>query len=60
MGTKPQGTFKPRTPAPVSGQVKIPGSPYEKTVIEGKPMPPTDKPGQGYVYVDPTKHKPSR
>jgi hypothetical protein len=26
------------------------------TVVEGKPMPPTPKPGQGYTYVDLTKH----
>ena len=48
--------YKPGTPAPLSGQVKIPGSKLEKTVVEGKPMPPTPEPGQGYVYVDLTKH----
>ncbi len=32
------------------------GSKVEVTVIEGKPMPPTPKPGQGYTYVDLTKH----
>ncbi len=60
MGTIPKGTFKPGTPAPKSGQVKIPGSKVEVTVVEKKPMPPTPKPGQGYVYVDVTKHKESR
>jgi hypothetical protein len=44
----------------MSGQVKVPGSPYEVTVVEGKPLPPTPKPGQGYVIVDPTKHKPKK
>jgi hypothetical protein len=58
MGTKPKGPLKPGTPAPVSGQVKVPGSPYEVTVIEGKPLPPTPNPGHGYLVVDPTKHKP--
>jgi hypothetical protein len=56
MATKPRGTFKPGTPAPKSGQVKVPGSKVEVTVVEGKPMPPTPKPGQRYTYVDLTKH----
>lgn len=56
MATKPRGTFKPGTPAPKSGQVKVPGSKVEVTVVEGKPMPPTPKLGQGYTYVDLTKH----
>lgn len=53
-------TISPGTPAPRSGQAKIPGSKVEVTVVEGKPMPPTPKRGQGYVYVDLTKHKKSR
>jgi hypothetical protein len=28
----------------------------EVTAVKGKPMPPTDKPGQKYVLVDPTEH----
>jgi hypothetical protein len=27
------------------------------TAVEGKPLPPTPKPGQVYVLVDKTKHK---
>ena len=57
MVSKPKGTFKPGTPAPVSGQVKVPGSKVEVTVVQGKPMPPTPKSGQGFVYTDVTKHK---
>jgi hypothetical protein len=29
----------------------------EITAVEGKPLPPTPKPGQGFVLVDKTKHK---
>lgn len=29
----------------------------EKTLVKGKPAPPTEKPGQVHVLVDPTKHK---
>lgn len=53
----PKGSFKPGTKAPKSGQVRIPGSKVEVTVVEGKPMPPTPKSGQSYRYVDLTKHK---
>ena len=60
MGTKPKGKFSPGTPAPASGQVKVPGSGTEVTVVEGKPMPPTPKPKQGYVYTDLTKHRPKK
>lgn len=52
--------IRPGTPAPHSGQVKIPGSKVEVTVVQGKPMPPSPKPGQGYIYVDLTQHKKSR
>ena len=55
--------YKPGTPAPLSGQYR-PAGPRggfigsgEITAIQGKPLPPTPRPGQGYVPVDPTKHK---
>ncbi|MDT7728848.1 MAG: hypothetical protein QOI21_5424 [Actinomycetota bacterium] len=54
MGRK---VIPPGTPAPSSGQYKIPGSKTEVTSTEGKPLPPTPKKGQGYVVVDKTKHK---
>lgn len=55
--------IKPGTPAPISGQYRPAGprggfiGSNEITAIQGKPLPPTDKPGQGYLPVDPTKHK---
>ncbi|MEV0678060.1 hypothetical protein AB0I60_16245 [Actinosynnema sp. NPDC050436] len=50
-------TLPPGTPAPSSGQYKVPGSKTEITAIAGKPLPPTPSKGQGYVQVDRTKHK---
>jgi hypothetical protein len=50
-------TLKPGSPAPQSGQYKNPKIGYEVTGIQGKPLPPTPQPGQGYILVDPTKHK---
>jgi hypothetical protein len=51
-------TLKPGTPAPQSGQYKNPRTGTEVTGgVQGKPLPPTPRPGQGYVLVDPTKHK---
>lgn len=50
-------TLKPGTPAPKSGQYQNPKTGSEVTGIKGKPLPPTPRPGQGYVLVDPTKHK---
>ncbi|HYN54166.1 MAG TPA: hypothetical protein VES38_05625 [Methylotenera sp.] len=47
----------PGTPAPKSGQYKNPNTGTEITGVKGKPLPPTPRPGQGYVLVDPTKHK---
>ena len=48
---------KPGTPAPSSGQYKQPGSKTEITAIQGKPLPPTSKPGGSWLLVDKTKHK---
>jgi hypothetical protein len=56
VATKPKGTFRPGQIAPASGQIQIPGAKVEVTVVSGKPIPPTPKPGQVYKYVDVTKH----
>jgi hypothetical protein len=45
-----------------SGQFEVVGpkggkTGTEVTGVEGKPLPPTQKPGQKYVLVDKTKHK---
>ncbi|MBZ6248795.1 YjzC family protein [Streptomyces olivaceus] len=50
--------IKPGTPAPDSGQYRPVGGGNEVTAIQGKPLPPTPKPGQGWKLVDKTKHKP--
>lgn len=57
--TKP---LKPGTPAPKSGQYGVVGprggdKGREVTSTQGNPLPPTQKPGEGYKLVDPTKHK---
>lgn len=54
-------THSPGEKAPRSGQYKIVGprggrTGSERTVTRGEPMPPTPRPGQKYVLVDPTKH----
>ena len=60
MSSKP---IKPGTPAPVSGQYRPVGprggfiGTNEITSTKGNSLPPTQRPGQGYVPVDPTKHK---
>ena len=53
---------KPGTITVVSGQYAVVGPRggrlgTEVTSVQGKPLPPTPKPGQGYVLVDPTQHK---
>jgi hypothetical protein len=58
MATPP---LKPGQKAPVSAQVEIVGprggrTGEERTTVRGNPLPPTPKPGQGYVVVDPTKN----
>jgi hypothetical protein len=54
--------LNPGTPAPKSGQYGVVGprggnQDREITSTKGNPLPPTQKPGQGYVLNDPTKHK---
>jgi len=49
--------YKPGQDAPISGQYQNPATGNEITGVQGKPLPPTPKPGQGYILVDPTKHK---
>jgi hypothetical protein len=53
---------KPGQKSPASGQAVPVGSRgviggNEVTVVKGKPLPPTPKPNQHYVNVDPTKNK---
>lgn len=53
---------KPGTPTPASGQYRPVGprggsaGNNEITSVVGKPLPPTGKPGQAWLLVDPTKH----
>lgn len=61
MAKKPSSGLKPGTPTPTSGQYEVVGprgggTGHEVTSVQGKPLPPTNKPGQGYTLVDPTKH----
>jgi hypothetical protein len=53
---------KPGTKAPASGQYVPEGprggtSSKEVTIVKGKPLPPTPKPNQVWVLVDPTNNK---
>ncbi|KXO99044.1 hypothetical protein [Tsukamurella pseudospumae] len=53
--------LKPGQTAGRSGQYEIVGprggsTGQERTVTRGEPLPPTPKPGQGYVLVDPTRN----
>ncbi len=55
-------TVKPGQSCPRSGQYAVVGprggiQSREVTSTSGRPMPPTQKPGQHYVLVDATKHK---
>jgi hypothetical protein len=55
-------TYKPGQKASTSGQYGIVGpkggkTGTEVTVAKGETLPPTQKPGQGFVLVDKTKHK---
>lgn len=54
-------TYKPGQTVPKSSQAEIIGirggrTGVERTVVEGKPFPPTQRPGQTYLIVDRTKH----
>jgi len=54
-------TFKPGQESPRSGQYEIIGprggeTEAERTITRGEPFPPTPKPGQKYILVDPTRH----
>jgi len=56
------GKLKLGQPAPKSGQYEQVGprggrTGKEITAPKGHTLPPTDKPGQGYILVDPTKNK---
>lgn len=57
--------FRPGEKAPVSAQYGIFGprggdTGKEVTVPKGTTLPPTQKPGQTYQVVDPTKNKSGR
>lgn len=54
--------FKPGEAAPVSGQYEVVGPRggergREITGVKGKPLPPTQQPGEKYRLVDETRHK---
>jgi hypothetical protein len=53
--------YKPGQDAPVSGQYPVLGpkggdTGKEVTAVQGRPLPPTPKPGMGYGNPDKTKH----
>jgi hypothetical protein len=54
--------LKPGQPAPMSAQYEIVGprggnaGGQERTVVQGRPLPPTPKPNQRYEPVDPTNN----
>jgi hypothetical protein len=53
-----QRVYRPGEKAPVSGEYEIVGprggdTGKERTSIQGEPLPPTPKPGQGYVVHRP-------
>jgi hypothetical protein len=55
-------SVKPGQTAPESGQAKPYGPrggklPGEVTLVKGKTVPPTTRPGVVYKITDPTKHR---
>lgn len=55
-------TYSPGEKAKQSGQYEIIGprgghTGKERTVVKDEPFPPTEKPNQKYIIVDPTKNK---
>lgn len=57
--------YKSGQKAQRSGQYEIVGprggrTGEERTVTRNEPFPPTPKKGQGYILVDPTRHKSNR
>ena len=60
MAKSTSNPVKPGQAAPASGQYLVVGpkggSHGEVTAIQGKPMPPTPKPNQSFLLVDPTKN----
>lgn len=53
--------LKPGQKAPISAQIEIVGprggrTGEERTAVKGHTLPPTPKPGQTYIPVDPTKN----
>ena len=64
MANKKTTTYKPGTKAPASGQYspcsnsgKVCSKSKEITAVKGKTLPPTQKSGQSYIFVDGTKNK---
>ena len=62
MPVKP---MKPGQTAPRSGQYGVVGprggdTGREVTVVRGEPLPPTPRPGMGYLMNDPTRNKAGR
>ena len=54
-------SYKPGEKASRSGQYEIVGprggrTGIERTVVKGEPLPPTQRSGQRYIMVDPTKN----
>lgn len=59
---KKTNNLKPGEKAPASGQYGVVGprggkTNKEVTSVKGESLPPTQKPGQTYTFVDPTKNK---